>query len=82
MFNEEPNLEALYQQLRQTLESLPGSYELLFVDDGSTDGGGRLLDDLADRDPRMKVCVPAQFRPDACHHGWHRLRRRRAARAH
>jgi glycosyltransferase involved in cell wall biosynthesis len=55
VFNEEENLQALYGQLTQTLESLQGTYEMVFVDDGSTDGGGQLLDELACRDPRVKV---------------------------
>lgn len=45
--------------LRQALESLSvqthGEWEAICVDDGSTDGGGMVLDETAASDPRIKV---------------------------
>ncbi|HSJ42744.1 MAG TPA: glycosyltransferase, partial [Xanthobacteraceae bacterium] len=35
--NESPNIKALYDELTQTLGQYGRSYELLIVDDGSTD---------------------------------------------
>jgi glycosyltransferase involved in cell wall biosynthesis len=36
-FNEEANIRSLLQELRETLDLLPHSYEVIAVDDGSTD---------------------------------------------
>jgi glycosyltransferase involved in cell wall biosynthesis len=37
VFNEEGNVEPLYGQLKSVLEKLDKTYEMLFIDDGSTD---------------------------------------------
>jgi glycosyltransferase involved in cell wall biosynthesis len=52
-FNEAENLPELHHQLSTALESL--SYELIFVDDGSTDGSFELLSRLHDRDSHITV---------------------------
>jgi len=54
-YNEEENLPVLYERLRTVLEKLEGDYEIIFVDDGSTDGSFDVLRDLARRDERVKV---------------------------
>ena len=53
VFNEVENLEELHCQLTAALEAL--SYELVFVDDGSTDGSFELLRRLHDRTPHVRV---------------------------
>ncbi len=55
IFNEEPNLRPLCDQLRKVLDSLSSNYEIILVNDGSTDNGGPLLDELSEEDPRIKV---------------------------
>ena len=55
LYNEEPNLRELYDELTSTFESSGRSYELILIDDGSTDGTYPLLSELHARDPR--ICV-------------------------
>ncbi len=54
LYNEEQSLRELYDQLRDALQR-SGRYEIIFVDDGSTDGSMRVLHDLRNRDKRVKI---------------------------
>lgn len=56
--NEEEVLPALLQRVFAVLDQTPGGpHELLLVDDGSRDGSLRILEDAAERDPRLRVLV-------------------------
>ena len=54
MLNEEANLPTLYNSLTRVLTSLGVSYELVMVDDGSTDGTYAEIIHLRDQDARVK----------------------------
>jgi glycosyltransferase involved in cell wall biosynthesis len=55
VFNEAASLPLLSDRLRAALEKLTLSYEIIFVDDGSTDQSFDLLQRLAEQDTRVKV---------------------------
>lgn len=55
LFNEEENVETLYRELSGVLEKLGCSYEVLFVDDGSTDATAERLLAVAAGDGKVSV---------------------------
>ena len=55
VYNEEPNLLPLHAKLNDALKTLARSAEIVYVDDGSTDGSLRILREIADLDPRVRV---------------------------
>jgi glycosyltransferase involved in cell wall biosynthesis len=55
LFNERDNLAPLHDELNQVMQRLQRSYELIFVDDGSTDGGVQVLRDIKARDCHVRV---------------------------
>ena len=59
IYNEAKNVERLYEKLEEVLSKLDKSYEVLLVDDGSTDGTIDKLTEIRKRNPKYKVI---QFR--------------------
>ncbi|MCX4784337.1 glycosyltransferase family 2 protein [Streptomyces sp. NBC_01264] len=55
MYNEEEALTALAARLRPTLDGCGEPYEVLAVDDGSTDATARMLEDLRVLWPQLRV---------------------------
>ena len=55
VYNEAPNLDALYAEVTAALEPWGRSYEVLLIDDGSTDGSFEILRRLQASDPRVRV---------------------------
>jgi glycosyltransferase involved in cell wall biosynthesis len=55
VYNEEPNLVPLHAKLDQALKALGRTAEIIYVDDGSTDGSLKVLRELARLDSRVRV---------------------------
>lgn len=55
VLNEEPNLVPLHLKIDEALARLGRTAEIIYVDDGSTDGSLAVLRDIAARDPRVRV---------------------------
>jgi len=54
-YNESENLRSLYEELLSALDPTKLTYEIVIVNDGSTDGSEGLLEELARADHRVKV---------------------------
>jgi len=57
LFNEEDVLPQTYSVLKKQLDGLQETYEIVFVDDGSTDHSRSILIALAEQDPCIRVVL-------------------------
>lgn len=55
IYNELANIRPLYNRLSQYINQLPYNFELIFVDDGSTDNSLLVLERLARADGRIRI---------------------------
>ena len=55
VYNERENIALLVDSLRSVMDLTDESYEIIFVNDGSTDGSETLLDAMPDIDARIRV---------------------------
>src|SRR5712691_12807269 len=55
LYNEAASIDELYRRALAVLEPGPRTFELLFVDDGSTDGTFAALERLHSADPRVRA---------------------------
>lgn len=53
VFNEEENIAELYRRLASVMGSID-THEIIFVDDGSTDKSWHMINELHEKDPRVK----------------------------
>ncbi|WP_378953827.1 glycosyltransferase family 2 protein [Pelosinus sp. sgz500959] len=60
VFNEEDNIEVFYQEVCKHMDPLDYHFELLFVDDGSSDATPLLLERLAQQDGRVRGLIMAR----------------------
>jgi glycosyltransferase involved in cell wall biosynthesis len=55
IYNESDSLDALHRELDAAIAGVPGGVEIIFVNDGSTDGGGERMRAIALMDERVRV---------------------------
>ncbi len=55
IYNEEENIQILHEKLKEVLDSLEKEYEILFVDDGSTDRTLSILEEIQAKDKHVVV---------------------------
>lgn len=54
-YNEAENLGQLCDEIEKALEPTGKTFEIVFVDDGSSDSGARLIEELASKDHRIRL---------------------------
>lgn len=55
VYNEAENLEILYREIKSSCENLGKSYEVIFIDDGSTDDSALVLTKIRKQHPAVKI---------------------------
>ena len=55
VYNEEENVGILYEKIKKVMEENGYDYEIIFVDDGSTDKTFEKLKEIAEKDKKFKV---------------------------
>ncbi|MDK1022222.1 MAG: glycosyltransferase family 2 protein [Candidatus Hydrogenedentes bacterium] len=55
LFCAEPYIQELYDRSKAALERITEDYEIVFVDDGSPDGGNAVVQRLIQEDPRVRL---------------------------
>jgi polyisoprenyl-phosphate glycosyltransferase len=60
IFNEKENLPELYRRVRDVMDSTGEPWELVLVDDGSTDGSTDIIHELAKQDERVRPVIFAR----------------------
>ncbi|KAB8054796.1 glycosyltransferase [Janthinobacterium rivuli] len=59
-YNEEENIDELYQRIAAVMATLPYDYEHICIDNASTDGTVKRIKELAAQDKRVKLIVNAR----------------------
>lgn len=54
LLNEDESLNELYDWIAKVMQSNRYSYEILFIDDGSTDNSWKVISELSQKDPNVK----------------------------
>lgn len=62
LYNEQENLSILHEELTGVLRTMDTAYEIIFVDDGSTDNSFSIYETLTAKDPSLRViCLRRNF---------------------
>jgi glycosyltransferase involved in cell wall biosynthesis len=60
IFNESGNIQELHRRLCEVLDSIEEEWELILIDDGSTDDSADLIREYADQDSRIRPVIFAR----------------------
>jgi glycosyltransferase involved in cell wall biosynthesis len=54
LLNEEESIQELYDWIVKVMQSNRYSFEIIFIDDGSTDNSWKIIEELSEKDPHVK----------------------------
>jgi len=57
LFNEEESLKELYDWIASTMQSNQFLYEVIFIDDGSTDSSWNVIEEISQKSSSVRVFV-------------------------
>ena len=60
VFNELENIPELYRRVKEVMSAIPGTWELVLVDDGSSDGSTERIRELAKQDKHVRPVIFAR----------------------
>lgn len=55
VYNESENIPVLYREIKESLSGLGMEYEIIYVDDGSTDDTAKMLNDICRQDKNVSI---------------------------
>ncbi len=55
IYNERRNIPILYKEIKAVLENLKKKHEIIFVNDGSRDGSGRVINNIREQDKSVRA---------------------------
>ena len=54
-FNESANIDNTFKRVELNIKKITDNYEIIFVDDGSTDNSFKILNEISEKNPHLKI---------------------------
>ena len=54
-FNESANINNTFKRIELNIKKITDNYEIIFVDDGSTDNSFKILNEISEKNPHLKI---------------------------
>jgi len=54
-FNESANIDNTFKRIELNIKKITDNYEIIFVDDGSTDNSFKILNEISEKNPHLKI---------------------------